>query len=85
MPSCSFSSSRCNSAAVSGRGWRSGPDNRKPLSSMRDLLMHSPGPIPTPVLSEADMVLCRGELGMLLFWGTGGGPIAEDVRREWEG
>ena len=40
-----------------------------------------PGPIPTPLLSPimSDVRRAFGEPG---FWGTGGGAIAEDVRRE---
>ena len=43
-----------------------------------------PGPRPTPVLLlSANMLLCRGEFGRLPFtWGTGGGPIVEEVCRE---
>lgn len=62
-----------------------GPSICELCSSTDRCLERLPGPIPTPVLSEVDMLLCRGELGRLLFWGSGGGPIAEEVRREWDG
>jgi len=66
MLSCSFSSSRCNSAAVSGLGCLSGPAELAEASAM-------------PALGG------RGELGRLLLYGTGGGPITEDVRLDWPG
>ena len=84
--SCSFSSCRCRSAAVSGRGWRIGP---------------GPGPTPvlSPKVNITGGWWGDGSDGfpalLTTFWfdgrmsreevaGTGGGGICwEDTRRGW--
>ena len=67
MLSCSFSSSRCSSAAVSGLGCRIGAC-ACPCDE-----------------GERSIIACggRGELGRLLLFGTGGGPIIDDTRLPW--
>ena len=50
MFSCSFSCSRCSSAALIGRGCRIGPVQVS-IAVIQLGLQHIPGPMPTPVLS----------------------------------
>lgn len=69
MLSCSFSSSRCNSAAVRGLGCLMGPCSEGCRSIVGETVVACGG---------------RGEEGKLLVeWlGSGGGPIAAEVLRE---
>lgn len=69
MLSCSFSSSRWSSAAVSGLGCRIGPCSWPCEDG--DLCIITCGG--------------RGEFGRLLLLGKGGGPITAEVRRESPG
>lgn len=78
--SCSFSSSRCNSAAVRGRGCLNGSPLFISIELRRALFSGKPGLVLVLFDAAGGMLICPGEEeGMPK--GSGGGGMADESRR----